>query len=114
MDQPIFTRGDPSINHCSEETFAATFFGVQLAFTIAQLPGRFFGTEVRQGRWNPDYVSAVTDEAARRREVRQGKMPTSLVVAPDLYVDSWEHMWYKEMHKRRWKVHRAVGQLSPV
>eukprot|EP00884_Botryococcus_braunii_P023374 jgi/Botrbrau1/9720/Bobra.0388s0013.1 len=54
------------------------------------------------GRWSPDYIIAVCDEAAQRREARRGKIPRHFMDAPSPTNFSWEKMWYAHLLRKRW------------
>lgn len=111
---PAPFRGDAGIPHVSEDFFKACFLGANLALAFLSLPGRVIGSEIRPRKFNADYIMACTDEAARRREALKGKKPRHLIRRPDPVTDSWEHMWWKELHHKRWKLERAGPLHSAV
>lgn len=52
----------------------------QAALLCVSMPGRILGSEVRPRKFNPDYIKAVCEEAAQRRQVLAGKKVTQLMV----------------------------------
>ncbi|DBA94258.1 hypothetical protein WJX77_009246 [Trebouxia sp. C0004] len=107
-------RGDANIGHVSEELFKMYFVGSNLALAFAMLPGRVLGSEVRPRKYNRDYVIACCDEAARRREALRGKVPRHFVPAPSPTNHSWEKMFWRHLHRKRWTQERMGGGHTPT
>jgi hypothetical protein len=102
-------KGDPNIGHVSEDFFKMYFVGTQLALGMLMLPGRFLGSEVRPRRYNRDYIVACCDEAARRRQARKGKVPTTFIPRPEPTQHSWPRMWWRHLQRKTWTVDREGG-----
>uniref|UniRef100_A0A061RCY1 Uncharacterized protein n=1 Tax=Tetraselmis sp. GSL018 TaxID=582737 RepID=A0A061RCY1_9CHLO len=106
-------RGDPKIPHVSEDFFKIYFAGANLGLALLSFPGRFLGTEVRPRKFNRDYVVACCDEAAQRREILAGKPARAFTLAPINTTHSYERMWNKHLHRKRWTQER-MGPLYPA
>mmetsp|Transcript_28901 Transcript_28901/g.81390 ORF Transcript_28901/g.81390 Transcript_28901/m.81390 type:complete len:118 (+) Transcript_28901:187-540(+) len=105
-------RGDPKIPHVNERFFKVYFAAANVGLALVSFPGRLLGTEVRPRRHNRDYIIACCDEAARAREMRRGKPGRQWTMAPVYTEESYEKMWYKHLHHRRW-VQERMGPLYP-
>ncbi|BDA51048.1 hypothetical protein COCOBI_17-2680 [Coccomyxa sp. Obi] len=102
-------KGEESIPHVSEDFFKVYFMGAQLALGLLLFPGRILGSEMRPRKYNRDLIIAQCDEAARKREARRGKPPRQFVRAPHNVTDSWQHMWDRQLHWKRWTQDRMGG-----
>lgn len=101
-------KGPATIPRAGADLFGAFFLGVNTVLLCHMLPGAVFGSELRPRRLDPDYLASVCNEQGMRREALQGKVPRywGLGGGPRPVTDSWEHMWWDNLHWRRWKTPR--------
>eukprot|EP00236_Picocystis_salinarum_P005953 CAMPEP_0113931960 /NCGR_PEP_ID=MMETSP1159-20121227/6838_1 /TAXON_ID=88271 /ORGANISM="Picocystis salinarum" /LENGTH=153 /DNA_ID=CAMNT_0000932997 /DNA_START=17 /DNA_END=475 /DNA_ORIENTATION=+ /assembly_acc=CAM_ASM_000767 len=60
------------------------------------------GSEVQPRRFFPDYLLAVCDENARKREMKNGKVPRWFVPHPNPTNKSLPKMWDNFLNRKRW------------
>mmetsp|Transcript_10486 Transcript_10486/g.28687 ORF Transcript_10486/g.28687 Transcript_10486/m.28687 type:complete len:128 (+) Transcript_10486:87-470(+) len=101
-------KGPANIPHAAGEFFAAFFLATNSALLAHMFPGKVFGSEIRPRRFDPDYVASCCNEAGMRRQALGGKKPELWLLGggPRPVTDSWEHMWWNNLHWKRWKVPR--------
>lgn len=102
-------KGDPAIPHVSEDFFKVVFAGANIALAALSLPGRFMGSEVRPRKYNRDYVIACCEEAAQKREMAAGKLPTQTYRKPQTgpkAAQSHERKWWAHLQDKRWTQER--------
>eukprot|EP00236_Picocystis_salinarum_P006938 CAMPEP_0113919986 /NCGR_PEP_ID=MMETSP1159-20121227/308_1 /TAXON_ID=88271 /ORGANISM="Picocystis salinarum" /LENGTH=105 /DNA_ID=CAMNT_0000919937 /DNA_START=17 /DNA_END=331 /DNA_ORIENTATION=- /assembly_acc=CAM_ASM_000767 len=101
---PTPYRGDPSIPHVNEELFKVILVGVNVATAWTMGSGRIttLGSEVQPRRFFPDYLLAVCDENARKREMKNGKVPRWFVPHPNPTNKSLPKMWDNFLNRKRW------------
>ncbi|KAF5829137.1 hypothetical protein DUNSADRAFT_16508 [Dunaliella salina] len=90
-------KGPANIPHAAGEFFAAFFLATNSALLAHMFPGKV-----------PDYVASCCNEAGQRRQALGGKKPELWLLGggPRPVTDSWEHMWWNNLHWKRWKVPR--------
>ncbi|KAG2451035.1 hypothetical protein HYH02_004304 [Chlamydomonas schloesseri] len=102
-------KGPASIPHASAEVFGAFFLATNTALLAHMFPGKLFGSELHVRKWDPDYIASCCNEQGMRREALSGKKPNLWLLGggPRLVNDSWERMWWNNLHWKRWKVPRT-------
>ncbi|KAL6769085.1 hypothetical protein ACKKBG_A17425 [Auxenochlorella protothecoides x Auxenochlorella symbiontica] len=106
--------GPASTPHVAPGMFSGFFIGAHVALFAAAMPGRFLGTEVRPRKFNREYIISCCNEAAQRRDVLRGQAPRAWYKGkPRLTGDSWEKMWNKHIHWKRWTQERMGPNHQP-
>ncbi|GAX83864.1 hypothetical protein CEUSTIGMA_g11289.t1 [Chlamydomonas eustigma] len=102
-------KGPASIPHASGDFFAAFFLASNTVLLAHMFPGRVFGSELRPRKYDPDYIASCCNEAGMRRQALAGQVPRQWLLGggPRDVTDSWEHMWWDNLHWKRWKIART-------